>query len=205
MYKTFFTGSDFNESTESHKSCNNTVINSTDFGVICNCVDDIKSTVSIVDVNCSNEDCTVFFNVNLTVAFSTDFLNNFTLFTDNVTDFFNVNLSCEELGGISGKLSSGLGNNGKHNFIKDVHTSFVCFLESFFDDFGSKTVYLKVHLNSSDTFLSTCNLEVHIAEEVLKTLNVNHCHETVAFGNKTAGDTCNGSFNGNTCCHKCES
>ena len=52
----------------------------------------------------------------------------------------------------------------------------------------------KVHLNGGDTFLGTCNLKVHIAEEVLKTLNVNHGHEAVALGNKSAGDTGNGSL-----------
>jgi len=78
--------------------------------------------------------------------------------------------------------------------------------KSFLDDFRSKTVNFKVHLNCSDTLLSTCNLEVHIAVEIFKTLNVNHCHKVAVYAvvacDKTAADTCNGSLDRNACSHK---
>ena len=57
-------------------------------------------------------------------------------------------------------------------------------------------------MNCSDTGFSTCNLKVHIAVEIFKTLNVYHSHPTVAFCDKTTGNTCNRSLNGNTCIHK---
>ena len=53
--------------------------------------------------------------------------------------------------------------------------------------------------------MCTCYLKVHITEEVLKALNINHCHPTVALCDKTAWDTCNRSLNRNTCVHKSKS
>ena len=79
----------------------------------------------------------------------------------------------------------------------------MCLFKCLLDDLGCKTVDLKVHLNSCDTLVSTSYLEVHIAVEVFKTLDVEHCVEGAVFCcDKTAGDTCNGSFDRNTCVHK---
>ena len=54
--------------------------------------------------------------------------------------------------------------------------------------------------------MSTAYLEVHVAEEVLETLNVDHCHELVAvgLGDESAGDTCYGSLYRYACVHECE-
>ena len=54
---------------------------------------------------------------------------------------------------------------------------------------GGKTVDLKIHLDSCDTLMSTGYLEVHVAVEVFKALNVYHRHPSVALGDKTAGNT----------------
>ena len=80
--------------------------------------------------------------------------------------------------------------------------------KSFFNNLGSKSVYFKVHLNSRDTLLRTGNLAVHVAVEVFKSLNINHCHKVAVNAlvacDKTAGNTRNGSFNRNTRRHKSE-
>jgi hypothetical protein len=34
--------------------------------------------------------------------------------------------------------------------------------------------------------MGTCHLKVHVAEEILKPLNVNHRNKTVTLGNKAA-------------------
>lgn len=57
-------------------------------------------------------------------------------------------------------------------------------------------MYFKIHLDSGDTLLGAADLEVHVAEEVLKTLDIDHGHEAVALGNKSAGDTATGAFIG---------
>ena len=67
----------------------------------------------------------------------------------------------------------------------------MCLCKCVLDNLGCKTVNLKIHLDSCDTLMSTAYLEIHITEEVLKALNVYHCHPTVALCDKTAGNTCN--------------
>ena len=39
---------------------------------------------------------------------------------------------------------------------------------------------LQVHLNGGDALLCTGNLKVHIAEEILKALNIDHGHPAAA-------------------------
>ena len=202
VYHAFFAGSDFNKSTEAHESCDNTLVNSTDFGIVCDGVDDIKCLLGIVEIGGGNEYGTVVFDVDLDVAFCADLLDDLALLTDDITDLFNVDLGGEHLGSILGKFCSGFCDAGKHDFVKDLAACNIGLFECFLDDFGSQTVHLGIHLDGGDTLLGAADLEVHIAEEVFKTLNVNHGHETVAFGNKTAGDTCNGSLDGNTGCHQ---
>ena len=97
-------------------------------------------------------------------------------------------------------------NSLEHNIIENVNTSLSCLFKSFLNNCRSKSVNLDIHLNSCDTLMSTANLEVHIAKEVLKTLNVNHCHEVITVGesDKSAGDSGNRSLDRNSGIHKCE-
>ena len=78
--------------------------------------------------------------------------------------------------------------------------------KSFLNDFGGKAVNLKVHLNCGNTLLCSCNLEVHIAVEILKALDVNHSHKVAVNAfiacNKAAGNACNGGLNRNAGSHK---
>ena len=49
------------------------------------------------------------------------------------------------------------------------------------------------------------DLEVHVAVEVLQTLNVHHGHPTLALGDQTAGDTCNRRLNRHAGVHERQS
>ena len=63
---------------------------------------------------------------------------------------------------------------------------------------------LDIHLDRCDTFVSTAYLEVHVSEEVLKTLDIgkNDVIVVCLACYKTAGDTGYHSLDRNTCCHK---
>ena len=63
---------------------------------------------------------------------------------------------------------------------------------------------LDVHLDRGDSFRCTGHLEIHISEEVLKSLNVCEQNEIVIrlACHQAAGDTCNHLLDGNTCCHQ---
>ena len=74
------------------------------------------------------------------------------------------------------------------------------------EDFFVDALDLDIHLDCGDAFRRTCDFEVHIAEEVFKTLDVGeHCDFVALFVlDKSHCDTCDGCFDGNACVHKCE-
>jgi len=205
VYKTLLTGSDLNESTDGDDSGNTAGVDLAYLGLKYDTVDNGLSCVSRITVNCCNIDSTVILDVDLGAGVSNDLLDDLTAAADNLTDLVGVDLHGDHLGCVLGNVSSGSGDSRKNYLVDDVITSLVSYCESLTDDLGGKTVDLKVHLNGGDTLVSTCNLKVHIAEEVLNALDVDHSHPAVALGDKTAGDTCNGSLYRNTCIHKSKS
>ena len=76
--------------------------------------------------------------------------------------------------------------------------------DSFLYDLACKTVDLNIHLDSCNSVMCSGDLEVHIAEEILKTLNI--CQNDVVIVclacHKTAGDTCYCLLDRNTGCHQ---
>ena len=95
--KSLFAGSDFNECAEAHKTGYNARINRADFRVVCDCFDHCESAFCVIEVDSGNINSAVLFNVNLTVAFSANLLNNLALLTDDVTDFLGINLGRKHL------------------------------------------------------------------------------------------------------------
>ena len=63
---------------------------------------------------------------------------------------------------------------------------------------------LDIHLDRSDTLVGTCHLEVHIAEEVLKPLDVCKEYEILVLVtcHKTAADTGHLGLDRHACSHK---
>ena len=63
---------------------------------------------------------------------------------------------------------------------------------------------LNIHLNGSDTISSTCHLEIHVSEEVFKTLNISKQYKILISLTRyqTTGDTGNHLLDGHACCHQ---
>ena len=183
--KTLFAGSYFDKSAEAHKACYNALVDSADFGILCDSLDYAQRLFRICEIGRSNKYGAVIVNINLTVALCANFLDNLTLLADNITDLFGIDLCCEHLGSILRKLLARGGNAGKNNLVDYLAACLICFFKSLFNDFGSKTVNLGV-LNCGDTLLRAADLKVHVAEEILKSLNVDHCHKAVALGDESA-------------------
>jgi len=66
-----------------------------------------------------------------------------------------------------------------HTIIHDEESCFTASCDSTLYDRSCKTVDLDIHLDSCDTLCRTCYLKVHIAEEVLKTLDVCKKYEII--------------------------
>ena len=58
------------------------------------------------------------------------------------------------------------------NLIQDVHTPFLSLVQCTFQDFIRQTVYLNIHLRSSNTISCSSHLEVHISEVVFITEDI---------------------------------
>jgi len=202
---TFLTGSKFNESSDRNDLCNLTLVDSADLGLEYDALDDLLSSESAVAVDRGDEYATVVLDIDLSAGISDDLLNNLTARTDNFSDLIGMDVHGDHLGSVRRYLVARTGDSLENVLVDDVVSTLMSNLECLLDDLGCKTVDLEVHLNGCDTLVSTCYLEVHIAVKVLKSLNVDHCGpRTVLLGDKTAGDTCNGSCDRNTCVHKSE-
>ena len=63
---------------------------------------------------------------------------------------------------------------------------------------------LDIHLDSSDTLMSTSYFKVHITKEVFQSLDI--CQYNVIIvcipGNQTTGNTCYGALNRYASCHQ---
>ena len=57
------------------------------------------------------------------------------------------------------------------------------------ENLGGQALGLVVHLQGRDALLGTAHLEVHVAEEVLDTLDVGEDDDVIAFLDKTHSDT----------------
>src|SRR5699024_4486828 len=92
----------------------------------------------------------------------------------------------------------------KYDVIYDIKSALTCGLKRTLDDLRGKTVDLKIHLYGSDTVFGARDLKVHVAEEVLESLDVYHRHPAVTLCYKSAGDAGNRSFYRHTRIHQCK-
>ena len=98
--KPLLAGSYFDKSAEAHKACYNALVDSADFGILCDSLDYAQRLFRICEIGRSNKYGAVIVNINLTVALCANFLDNLTLLADNITDLFGIDLCCEHLGSI---------------------------------------------------------------------------------------------------------
>ena len=146
----------------------------------------------------------VVFNVYLCAGFGNDSLNNFSAAADNFSYLICRDHVGHDLRSKRRKFFSRSGNCFEKNIVDDMLSARFGLFERLFDDVVGQTVNLNVHLNGRDTVFGSGNLEVHIAVEVFKSLNVNHGQPLVVLGYKTAADTRNGTLYGNARVHKSE-
>ena len=92
------------------------------------------------------------------------------------------------LGSIFGKFLARRGDNRQHDVVEDVHARLIRLFKRLADDIIRQAHDLQIHLDGCDAFFSTADLEVHVAEKVLKPLDIDHGHPAVALGNQAAGN-----------------
>ena len=125
------------------------------------------------------------------------------LLADNVADFVGVDFKADNLGSVNGKLGRNLGNNLEH-FGKNELSTLVCLIDCGVHNLFGNALDFDIHLDSGNTLCGARNLEVHIAEEVFKSLNIGKHLEVARFliFDKTHSNARNRRFDGNAGVHK---
>ena len=144
----------------------------------------------------------VLLHIDLAVAGGADVLDDLAALTDHVLDLVGGDHHAEHLGSPAAQLLTGLCDHRLDDLVQDVQAALAALLKGLGNDIVSQAVDLDVHLDGSDALAGAAHLEVHIAVEILHTLNVQHGHPAVALGDQAAGDASNRCLDGHTGIHQ---
>src|SRR5690606_28059453 len=133
-------------------------------------------------------DGAVIRNIDLCTGFFGQGTDGCTTLTNHVTNLLGIDLHGQHARCKFGHLGTGT-VDGLFHLAQDVHTAFVSLSQCNLHDFLGDALDLDVHLQSSNTFLGTGNLEVHIAQVIFVTQNVGQHSKLVAFLDQTHGHT----------------
>ena len=204
MHKAFLARGNLHKRAEVHDSRHAAAVIGARLRVVDDGIDDVHSAAALFNVYARNIAVAVILDIDGNVALGADLLNDLAAGADDLADLIDRHDGGQHLRCILGKLGTRLCDNRQHNFVQNVISCFVRLCKRFLDDLRRETVNLQVHLNGGDALLCTGNLKVHIAEEILKALNIDHGHPAAALGDEAAGNTGDRRFNRHACVHQCQ-
>ena len=142
-------------------------------------------------------------NIDLHAGLFDDLVDDFTLFADNITDLLRINGDLLDLWSVLANFFSRLGDRWLHAGVHNEQSCFTASCNRTFYDRSGQTVDLDIHLDCCDTVSCTGYLKVHIAKEVLQTLDIGQKYEIIIglASYQTAGDTCYHLLDRHACCH----
>ena len=143
----------------------------------------------------SDADRAVLLDVDLGARFGNDGVDDLPLLAHNVANLLGIDPEGNDAGRILGKLGRNFGNAFQH-FAENELSALVRLLDRGVHDLFGNALDLDIHLNGGDALLRTSDFEVHIAEEVFKTLNIRHDAEfaRLLILDKTHCNACDGSL-----------
>ena len=171
MNHTILTGQDLNERPERHDPNDPTRVLISNLHIFGKSIDSGFCLLRILPVRRSNDNCTVVLNINSHTKFFNHPPNNRPTRSYNRTNFVGRNFERKHTRRIFAEIISRSSDSCFH-IVENLQPSNSSLLESLFHDLESNSLYLDVHLQCSDTFSCTCNLEVHVTRVVFSTLNV---------------------------------
>ena len=204
MNHTLFSGSELNKCTKLFYADYLTCEGLTFFEVSNNDIYHIDCLLKLLLVFSAYRNLTVIGNIDLNACTSDDLVDCLSSLSDNITDLLGIDLNRYDLGSILGYFLTRLSNSLAHTLVHDEESCLAALLDSCLNDRLCKTVNLDIHLDSCDTVFCTCYLEVHISEEIFKSLNICKYDEIIVCiaCYKTTAYTCNHLLDRNTCSHK---
>ena len=145
----------------------------------------------------------VFFDIDLRTRLLDDLIDHFALFAYHVADLFGIDLERNDLRRVIGEMIVDFGDTFEH-LAENKSSAFLRLSDRVKHDLFGNAFDLDIHLNRSNTLFRTRNLEIHIAEEIFKPLNIRHNDVFTRFGifDKPHGTTRDGSLDGNARIHQ---
>ena len=168
----FLTRSKLYECTEFLNAYNLTFVNLAFFEVFYDSLDILHSLIHSSLLNTAYRNESVISNINLNTALINDCVDCLTTLSNYFTNLSWVNRCLDNLRCILTNSLSRLSNSRLHTCIHNEKSCFSCSSDSLFNYWSCKTMNLNIHLDSCDTFCCTCYLEIHISEEIFKSLNI---------------------------------
>ena len=152
----------------------------------------------------ADRNAAVIIDIDLDACALDDLIDSLAALADDITDLLRIDLHEVDLGSVLIDSGTGLGNGIVHNAVHDEHSGFTAARDGTGDDVLCQAVDLDIHLDRGDTVFCAGHLEVHVAEEVFKALDVGEENEIIVSlaGDKAAADACDGLLDRDTCCHK---
>ena len=204
MDKAVLARGDLDERAELHQAHNAAVVELADLGHEDDIVDALLRSVARGGVGGGDVNGTVILDVDLGAGVGHDLLDDAAALADDLADALGIDVHGDHLGRVLADLGARLCDAGQHDLVEDLNARVIGNLEGVLDDGHGEAVVLEVHLNGGDALLGTGNLEVHLAVEVLNTLNVDEGGEIVTVLDQAAGNTGDGRLDGHTSVHQRE-
>ena len=132
----------------------------------------MKRFVNHLFIGTAYGNCSRIINVNLHTGLLNNLIDHLALLADNIANLLRINRNLLDLRRIFAKFFSRLCNNWFHYIVKDVNSCFSRLGNCLLDNRSCKAVDLDVHLNCGDTLMGSAHLEIHVAEEVFKALDI---------------------------------
>ena len=114
----------------------------------------------------------VIININLYTGLFDDCIDRLSTLSYNISDLLRIDLHLDDLRSKLSNFCPRLCDCFAHHFIHDISSCFLRRCDCFFNDRSCQSVDLDIHLDRSNTLMSTCNLKVHIAKEIFQSLNI---------------------------------
>ena len=152
--------------------------------------DHLDGLVDRVQIRTAYADGTVILDIDGSAGAGDDLIDRLASLTDHIADLHRINGDLDNLRRVLGDFRSRLRDARKHHFVQDILTGFLRAGDRFLNDRTGQAVNLDIHLDRGDAVMRAGDLEVHVAEEVLKPLDIRQ-DDVVVIGlarDQAAGD-----------------
>ena len=167
--------------------------------------DELDALDGLIDglAGAADKDGAVFLNVDRSAGLVLDAADDLAAGTDDVADLIGRNLDGDDARSGAARGMTRLGDHIEH-LLQDEGATLLGLLQGAGQDIEGEAGGLVVHLQGGDALGGASDLKVHVAQEVLETLDVGQDHGLALLLDQAHGDTGDRALNGHAAVHKGE-